>query len=68
MAKRIVFGMICIAFFVLFFEILKFIWDKFIPFNAVTDIVSLFILIVINIPLSVICTQKVIKIIKQEQE
>ncbi|MFL0270147.1 hypothetical protein [Candidatus Clostridium radicumherbarum] len=68
MAKRIVFGIISIAFFVFFFEILKFIWDRFVPFNTLTDIISLFILIIINIPLSVICTQKVIKIIKQEHE
>jgi hypothetical protein len=65
--KRLVFGAICIAFFVLFFEILKFIWNKFIPFDTLTDIVSLFILIVINIPLSVICTQKIIKVIQKKE-
>ena len=66
MTKRIIFGAINIGFFVLFFVILKFIWNRFIPFNPLTDVISLFVLVIINIPLSIICTQKVIKVIKQE--
>jgi hypothetical protein len=67
MIKRIVFGGICIAFFVVFFKILQFIWDRFMPFNAVTDVISIFILVFVNIPLSIICAQKVFKVIKQAE-
>lgn len=66
MMKRLVFWGICIVFFVLFFKILKFIWDRFVPFNSLTDVISIFILVFINIPLSVICAEKIITVLKQE--
>lgn len=66
MVKRIVFWFIFVVFYILFFKILQFIWDEFVPFNSLTNIISLFILVVVNIPLSVISTQKLIEVIKRE--
>lgn len=68
MKKNIVYWGICIAFFGLYFKILGFVWGKFVPFdtvNAVTNIIQIFIVVVVNIPLSVICTEKVFEIIKK---
>ncbi len=67
MAKRFVFWIIFIAFYVLFFMILKFVWNRFIPFNVLSDIIGIFVLIVINIPLSAICTQKLINVTRLEE-
>lgn len=64
--KNIIFGGIFITFFVIFFKVLNFIWNSFIPWNALTDIISFLILVFVNIPLSIICTKKVIKVIKEE--
>lgn len=64
MAKRFVYLGITIAFYVVFFNIFRWISNR-LPFNGFTDIISLFILIVVNIPLSAICAQKVITIIKK---
>lgn len=66
MKKNVVCWLICIAFFIIYFLLIKYIWNKFIPFNTSTDLIALFIIIFINIPLSIISTQKVFEIIKKE--
>lgn len=64
--KDIIYWIICIIFFALYFHILKFIWNTFIPFNTITDLVSLFIMIFVNIPLSVVSTEKIFTVIKEK--
>jgi len=66
MKKTIVYWAICVIFFILNFKILEFIYDKVVPFNTITDIIAIFIIIFVNIPLSVICTEKAFSIIKEE--
>nr|WP_312578031.1 hypothetical protein [Sedimentibacter sp.] len=66
MKKTIVYWGACIIFFIINFKILRFIYDKFVPFNTITDIIAIFIIIFVNIPLSVICTEKVFSIIREE--
>lgn len=66
MKKTIVYWGISIIFFIINIKIIGFIYDKFVPSNTITDIMVIFIIIFINIPLSVICTEKVFSIIKEE--
>ncbi|MBP1925102.1 putative membrane protein YwzB [Sedimentibacter acidaminivorans] len=66
MKKTIVYWGISIIFFIINFKILGFIYDKFVPSNTITDIMVIFIIIFINIPLSVICTEKVFSIVREE--
>jgi hypothetical protein len=65
-------SMVCwgiyIAFFVIYYKLLGFIWDNFVPFDiniAITNIIQVFIIMFLNIPLSVISTEKVFKIIRR---
>ncbi len=66
MKKTIIYGGIFIMFFILNCKILGFVYDKFIPLNTIADIMVTFIIIFVNIPLSVICTEKVFSVIKEE--
>lgn len=59
MKRNLVYLGICIMFFILYFKILGFVWNKFVPFNTMTDIIALFIIISVIIPLSVFCTEKI---------
>jgi hypothetical protein len=38
----------------------------FIPFNIVTDLISVFILIFVNVPLALISANKIVAIIRKE--
>ncbi|MFU0824221.1 hypothetical protein [Clostridium sp.] len=66
MIKAIIYCGICIVFYVIYFVILRFIWDMFIPFNIVTDLISVFILIFVNVPLALISANKIVAIIRKE--
>lgn len=65
MKKNVIFGVITIVFFVFYFFILRWIWNLWIPFNITTDILSLFILMVVVVPISFISAEKTIKAIKE---
>lgn len=67
MMKKLSYLGIFIVFFLIYFKILSFLWTKFMPFNTASDIISVVILIFVNIPLSVISTEKLIKIIQKEE-
>jgi hypothetical protein len=62
--KNIIFGLITILFFVVYWNVLGLIWNLWVPFNPTTDIISLFIVTFINLPLSAISSQQLIKVIK----
>lgn len=64
MINQFKFWSIFIACFILSFIILKFIWDRFMPFTSLTDIISIFILVFVNVPLSAFCAQKLSKVMK----
>lgn len=63
MKKNLAYWGTCAFIYVLYFQIIEFIWNRFVPWNTPTDLIALFVLIVVNIPLSVITTEKVIKTI-----
>ena len=63
--KNIIFGVLSVIFFVIYFNVLIKIWNLWVPFNSTTDVISMFILISVIIPLSVISAQQAIKIIKR---
>lgn len=65
MKKNLAYWGVCAFIYVLYFQIIKFIWNRFVPWNILTDLIALFVLIVVNIPFAVITTEKVIKIIKK---
>ncbi len=64
MKERIAFFAITLIFYIAYFKILQWGWDKFIPFNRISNIIVLFILVVVNIPLSLISAEKTIRLIK----
>lgn len=66
MKKNIIYWGICIAFFKAYFDILRFIWNSFVPLSTMTDVIAFFILVCLNIPLSLISTEKVIETIKRK--
>ncbi|MGK0466244.1 MAG: hypothetical protein ACJAX4_001530 [Clostridium sp.] len=63
--KNFTFGLLSVIFFIFYYNVLLRIWNSWVPFNAVTDVISMFMFIFVNIPLSVISAQTVIKIIKK---
>ena len=62
--KKIIFGFMTMLFFIVYWNVLGLIWNLWVPFNPTTDIISLFIVIFINLPLSAISSQQLIKVIK----
>ncbi|MBK5241913.1 hypothetical protein [Clostridium sp.] len=63
--KKFTFGLLSVIFFIFYYNLLLRIWNSWVPFNATTDVISMFIFIFVNIPLSAISAQTVIKIIKK---
>lgn len=64
MKKNIIFWFFTIFFFVIYWRILALIWNLWVPFNIIIDILSMFIVVVVNIPLSAISAEQTVKIIK----
>lgn len=64
MKNNVIFGVITIIFFVIYFFIFRWIWNLWMPLSITTDIIAMFISLVVNIPLSLISAEKTIKIIK----
>jgi flagellar biosynthesis component FlhA len=67
MKSRIVFLGVTVVFFVIYFQIFRYLWDFLLPWNLYTDIIALFIIIFVNIPLSVFSADKIIKIIRSDK-
>ena len=63
-SKKFVFIFLTCVFFYLYFKITAYIFNSIIPLSPAADIASMWILIVIIIPLSVYSADKVIKTIK----
>lgn len=67
MISRIVFWGFTVVFFVIYFLIFRYLWDLLLPWNLYTDIIAFFIIIFVNIPLSVFSADKIIKIIRSDK-
>lgn len=65
MKKNLLFYLIAIVFFILYFCLFKYTLGRIMPFGATGNMISIFIIIIVNIPLSVFSTEKLIKEIKQ---
>ena len=65
--KNIIYWSFCIVFFFIYFQIFKLIWNMM-PFNIITDIISIFIIVVIIIPLSAISAHKLLNYIKERSK
>lgn len=64
MAKKIVFFLMSIVFYIIYFFIFDYIIARRLPINPMWNAFSLFILIVINIPLSVATSVKIFSVIE----
>lgn len=65
MGEKLVFIFLTAVFFVIFFKILVYIYDNFIPYNALTTVLAFFIIIIIILPSAVFSADKIIKVIKR---
>jgi hypothetical protein len=63
--KNIIFGILTIVFFVVYWKVLALIWDLWVPFNTTTNVLSMFIVVIVNMPLSAISANQTIKVIKE---
>ena len=61
MKKNFICLVVNIAVFILYFQILKIIWDNCIPWTILTDVIGVFIFIFVNIPLSLITSKFILK-------
>jgi len=61
MKKNLVSAVLTIIFFIIYWKLLGFIYNLWVPFNPVTDILALFIILIIVIPLSAISAYKILK-------
>ncbi|NLM04969.1 MAG: hypothetical protein GX214_08120 [Clostridiales bacterium] len=68
MKKNIVRWLMNIAFYVIYFLIYDYIFGRKLPANLMWNLFSLFVLTVINIPLSVVSTAKVFSIIENGEK
>lgn len=62
--NKIIYIAMNVIIFIIYLFILKLIWNSFIPFNTVTDIIAVFIILIIIFPLTLITTEFVYKKIK----
>jgi len=64
MKRNIIFWVISLIFFLVYWNILQTIWNN-LPLNTATNILALFIVAIINTPLSLISAEKTIKFLKK---
>lgn len=64
MSKRIVLFLISCAIYYFLFKISSYIFNAWVPLNNYTNVISLFVLTIVNIPLAVILSTYIEKIIK----
>ena len=65
MKKKIIYWIVGIVFYIIYFLISKFIFEDLIPLNPMGSFIAILILTVVNIPLSVFSTEKLISMIKE---
>jgi uncharacterized membrane protein len=65
MKRRVLFWPIAAVFFFIYFNLLSYVISIWIPFNPITDIVSVLIVVFVVAPLSVFSTEKLTKVIRE---
>lgn len=65
MKRNIIFGALTILFFIIYWKILALIYNQWVPMNVYTDLLSVFIVIFVNFPLSAISARQTIKVMKE---
>ena len=65
MRKNIIFGALTILFFIIYWKVLAWIYNQWVPMNNYTDLLALFIIVFVNFPLSAISARQTIKVIKE---
>ena len=66
MGKNLVYWMVSIVFFVIYFLIFKYSIGNLFPISPMSNFIIIFVLTVINIPLSVFSTEKIFSIIENQ--
>ena len=66
MSKNLVRWLMNIVFYIIYFLIFKHTLGKLFPISPVSNVIIIFILIVVNIPLSILTTEKIFSIIEKE--
>lgn len=65
MRRKLVFFFLTAVLFIIFYKILGFVYDRFVPYNPATNVLSLFIIVIIILPSAIFCAEKIIKMIRQ---
>lgn len=67
MKRSIIFWGFAVVFFIIYYSVLGHIWNFLLPWNTYTDIIAVFVIIFVNIPLSVFSADKIIKVISSDK-
>ncbi|MGO1470552.1 MAG: hypothetical protein ACTHW2_11065 [Tissierella sp.] len=65
MRKKLVRWSMNIVFYIIYFLILQYIENKLLPISPISNVIIIFVLIGINIPLSIFTTEKIFSIIEK---
>lgn len=67
MKRNILFALLTVIFFLVYFKLLQYLWNAWVPYNTITDILCIFVIIVVIIPVSLITTNVIFKIAGENQ-
>ena len=59
------FWILAIVYFMIYFSLLRWIWNLYVPFNVITEIIAFLLIILIVIPFSSISATNSIKLLKK---
>jgi len=65
---KLVYFLLSVVFFVIYFSILRYIYNAVVPFNTLTNVLSIFIVLIVIIPASIFSARKTIKIIRNSEK
>ena len=66
--QKLVSFFLSVVFFVIYFLVLRYIYNAFVPFNTLTDILSILIVLIVIIPVSVLTAEKTIEMIRTSEK
>lgn len=64
---KLVYFLLTVVFFVIYFSILRYIYNAVVPFNTLTNVLSIFIVLIVIIPASIFSARKTIKFIRNSE-
>jgi len=65
--KNIIFGIFSVIFFILYYNGLLQIFNSYVPLNATTNVISMFVILFVVVPFSVISAQISIDVIDKHE-